>query len=929
MRKSDALTNEHQLLLDQGAIAADYAQKLGIRSVIEDSDLPAELSHLSSFLPGILYPLPRLDGTVVNQLRIDNPPLDDDGKPQGKYRQEKGSGTVISVWGSMRERVGHADTLVIVEGTKQAIAATSLLKDDPNTLVVGIQGCWGWAQDQAMSPDLVDILTGNVKDADRPIKKVIIIFDADIADNLRVWQAAKALRQAIASASSILPRNVRFASLAFLGGKQGLDDYMGSTAISKRKGKLEALLSSAGALGRAPSNKGQSSSVKMDRGNSRVEVDMEKGRIVEVTEKIGADGEPYEDTKVILGAAALIERSEQVVSPDPLQEPEQNLYIRVVIPTATGVREYPNIAVPDAKLSDAGYWLRKVPGSMGVTVARSSKPEDAIGIAIREASTNIEHTAIVRRTGWVNTADPENPKWVWAAANGGVGVDGVDPVLVGRPPSQDWAKIRFKDPDLEGDPEKEKKAAAHNFLYIHELLNNPMQWQLIVSAVGLAFLPVVPNVTLGYFGPRSSGKSTLAQAAAACYTPDWGPQQTPMASFHATTSALDLIANGLHDSILHVDDLKPETSRNAQEATLQGLDSLVRRAFGAGGRKRGTVDKATGIIGMAQTDDAAPLVIVTGENVPTGSAFPESGLDRIIIMRMEPEKTFKHVPDPSNKGKEDDGSISLNQFYHRVKTGNFPLMLASYLQFIAGLIENYPDVDPLLKSDPFLEGELDLPMDPLQASQEKMVRFRSWLEDRRVHWTASLDKFHHKVLSDSRVSDRARRSAGGLMLGMEMYLKFALSVGAVDEDEVESLQTTFFNELAYLISDGASVYMGGNDSEVAVLMNTIKSVLASKRATLNPDEASSSMQLVGEIKENVRGQRAVVLNHQALAKIIDYPQGERGIAAAFRDIAIRQESQNGVTVSQRIGGQSVRCIAIPMTKWDPEGVFEAQLSTDF
>jgi hypothetical protein len=141
------LTPEHRQFLADAAI--DVKRMEGIRSVLEPSDLPESLAHLRKDADkgAILFSWTTVTGDVLPQLRLDKPPTGQDGKKKG-YRFPKDSTMVLSVPPGCRDLVMDAGApLLIVEGTKQHLAAASALAGAEGAdryAVGGISGCRGW-----------------------------------------------------------------------------------------------------------------------------------------------------------------------------------------------------------------------------------------------------------------------------------------------------------------------------------------------------------------------------------------------------------------------------------------------------------------------------------------------------------------------------------------------------------------------------------------------------------------------------------------------------------------------------------------------------------------------------------------------------------------------------------------------------------------
>jgi len=236
---SNALAPHHRRLLEAAAIPAEVAVAAGARSISTVADLPEPLRWCKT-TPGLLFHAHPLDGPPVPQYRPDKPVEDADGKVR-KYLFPKGAGSVLNIVPTMRPRVSTASKVVIVEGTKQVLAAVAAAPDD--VLVVGIGGCWSWSHDGCPIPELDQLgLDG---------KQVVVALDADVATNSTVHGAAKRLGDHLDN----LGAEVSHLHLP-AAGNTGLDDYLAS--VTNRAAVFARLVDKAGKLGRRPKAKPRS-----------------------------------------------------------------------------------------------------------------------------------------------------------------------------------------------------------------------------------------------------------------------------------------------------------------------------------------------------------------------------------------------------------------------------------------------------------------------------------------------------------------------------------------------------------------------------------------------------------------------------------------------------------------------------------------------
>jgi putative DNA primase/helicase len=246
------LTEAHQESLEAAAIDVNVALAADVRSVTSADQLPAELSTWSTFdgiAPGIVFPITAPDGRTVPQYRPDTPVELNDGAVR-KYLFSKGGVPGVNVHPAIADRLDDDGPVWIVEGTKQTLAAVSVAPDD--VLVLGVSGCLGWSVDGAPSPDLCAVPFDG-----RP---VVVMFDADLAANRAVWDAADRLADVLASLGAASVKFVRLPA----GKKAGLDDYLSAVPAGRRAATLRRLADSAGKLPRKPAKRLTSSTSSGD-----------------------------------------------------------------------------------------------------------------------------------------------------------------------------------------------------------------------------------------------------------------------------------------------------------------------------------------------------------------------------------------------------------------------------------------------------------------------------------------------------------------------------------------------------------------------------------------------------------------------------------------------------------------------------------------
>lgn len=234
-RVVDALGNEFTAeslaALEQSAIPPGKLDEYGIRAVRHPDHVPEDISRYwiigEGRGPGMLFPWRDMDRTVW-QFRPDEPVLDNRGKAH-KYVLPNDCGTFLTHWREGEE----GQPVLFVEGTKQAVSAAVWAPEEWG--VVGVPGCQNWVgTDLSWAED----------------KKVVVVFDGDVAVNRDVYDAATGLKDALDAEGAL---EVVFARLAGARAKEGLDDVLGRRAPDRRQPYIVRIAGAAsGRLGRRP-----------------------------------------------------------------------------------------------------------------------------------------------------------------------------------------------------------------------------------------------------------------------------------------------------------------------------------------------------------------------------------------------------------------------------------------------------------------------------------------------------------------------------------------------------------------------------------------------------------------------------------------------------------------------------------------------------
>jgi hypothetical protein len=608
------ISDAHRALLEQSAISLDVATRIGVRSAELPADLPDEAQDLAMHTPGLLFPLRDREGLIAWQIRPDRPQADPaTGKPR-KYILQAGVGSFLTVHPPMDAILANLDavkTVLVVEGTKQTIAAVSWVDDD--VLVLGVQGCWGWSSGGNPIPDFAGIVEG------RP---VVVAFDADIATNASVHAAAVRLGDHLKSVGAREVRWLRTRKAPDEGKPtEGLDDWL-ATRPDKAAALRDAIKRAAKRIPAAPVRRSVSTCV--------ADIDDKCVRSENVV-----IGDVVEKGSVVLGALPRIVTTTVVVDDlsavgAPVIEHEMEVAI-------AGRPTPAVVTVNDRVLNHPRDWLALIRDGSGTTVTTPTdrKTEIEVGNFIRTYDVDNRRFEVgLTRTGWyIHDGQP-----VWVHCGGAIGkdgaVDGIRSYLSGMP-----GLVSLPDPSTIPDVGADVRAV----LDVANHLVDPTPWWALLGAVASSEAAITPRGALLIAGEPGSGKTHLAKVATSMLNPRFGPQAggVPMATMDGTQNAVMSSGNGLHHCFVLVDDARDFADRERSSQHRDAFDGLIRRAYGGGGagKRRMTLDESGRIVERA-SDLSHPFIILTSEYVPS-AASARSTVERLLSIEVSATSTFK------------------------------------------------------------------------------------------------------------------------------------------------------------------------------------------------------------------------------------------------------------------------------------------------
>lgn len=608
------ISESHRKLLTDSAVPLATAETAGVFTASVAADLPDELSHLADLLPAMIFRHESPTGIVRFQSRPDNP-----AEGAGKYMQAPGSGSLLSVHPDQRIKLGLAKKLMIVEGTKQALAAAAWAPGD--TLVIGIQGCNGFMSSGVPSPELGFLLGKNTE--------VFVFFDADVATNRNVHDAAAML---VDHMELLGAASVKCVSLP-VSGKAGLDDYLAGIGEAKRTEVIENLMAKAKKLGRAPA------AAKPKTGNrseSRVgiapTVDFEAAQIV--IER-GTGDDAY-SVPLAHFACRIVETT---TIEDDLNDPAGKTKIqahRLQIVTEPGGQIYEVDDVLDSDLEHPSVWLTRLPSSIGTRLDRESGRyvDEQIASAIRRhaGETGVIESRGIRRLGPIEIEGV----FGYLHAGGMITADGNSHAahsVVSAP----YDKVRYPDPAEMTRTVREEAVAS--MLSLFDQVGDHTALTLLLGHDTQGSTGSHIEGLVGLDGDHGYGKTTQARGIAAMQ----GPYFADHSMIAGTPSPGVILSAGeyLHHSMIIVDDVARESEDDAGDTKVfQALDAFARRAYSGGSDGRPRLEKnASGKYVPGAAELSHPIGVVIGE-ILTKNTKSNSGAERFITTRVTKTGSF-------------------------------------------------------------------------------------------------------------------------------------------------------------------------------------------------------------------------------------------------------------------------------------------------
>jgi len=748
---TNELNPEHEAVLISSAIDPGMAKRWNIRSVQTPADLPAGAEELGTHVPGILFPLPDINGDILDQVRADVVPPN-----RGKYCFPSGTGNILVCWPTMQHRFvsGDYENVVIVEGTKQCLALSCL--NPPNTLVVGISGCFGW-QSSTESDGAVEGL-----DSVAAGKTVYVIFDADVRTNKNVNNAAIGLQEYLIETARA--RAVQWVTLRDASAKEGLDDYLAKFPVERRLKEYRDLIRRSAKKVPALRQDGDPGS----RPQGLVPNEEKLAFVKAITSKDGT----VVGEEVVFNALVRISETMSITN-DLMTQADgspKSLGVRVTLEVRSEVLgdDSVYINIPYSELDDFKTWTQRLPWGAASSLLMPAPGRPTADLVNAIKLYRAEERNIVNgyaRLGW--TMHQEQPHYL--CSGGAIGPGGyttsVRGVLEGAA-----SKVRF--PDLgEIDRDALKEAVRASFSPI-KFLHRPELWKVLVGAVSFVSAGFEPKGMLFFFGEPGSGKTHLAQGATSFYSPNFAPEHEIMATLEGTDNAITNMVVGFHNALILFDDAHPVKSQTKREKQYEVIDSLSRIAYsgGSANKARGRWDSRTQSMRQPEISTDRPFIMITAEFQPYGEDA-RSQLERMFLIRIRESDTFYSLEETQHEIYDGlDEPLKGAHALERLGTsGKLNTAMAGYIQWVANQIMAY--------------------------AKSPSTALVDWREGRIKELVSSISR----DFADDNV--RLRENVRTYMVGWILWLSYASEIEAISAEEAMIYLEAFRVELRNLMNE--------------------------------------------------------------------------------------------------------------------------------
>lgn len=634
---------------------------------------------------------------------------------------------------------------------------------------------------------------------------------------------------------------------------------------------LENLLASASTgLGRRPK---KPNTATVSRESIAPIVDDEEGVIYR----------PQEDGKreVLLEASARILRTYKVHDDfiDPRGEAATYTHDLEVVTSRDGRRVAREVtSIPDEALAQPRSWLNRVPGGTKIVESTVTDANKAIAAAIRGFESDlVPEIVVLKRTGY---KELENGVIGFAHPAGFATVSGRTQLAKSK---LSLKMMSIEIADTAGVDAEDERKAAENTLALMEELSDPNAWFCLwgpamhaVAGLGVGAVPVL-------FGPKGSGKSTIAQAVTGHLTSHFGIDGSVMAAIDHSAKNTAKAGNGLESLFILFDDARKKKGY-AGDAQASAVEMVVRPGYagGSAGYAANVQDRATGLWEIGSPDLSSPMRGIIGEQMPDGDDLA-STKERFYPVGIE-GNIFR--------------SGNSRQFEALAVNGLPTLHLALFIRWILTQMEDAGSI---------------------AAWKSAQAKTRQKLEDAR---------------GDLPVSIRVREVSSVVEHGMQLWYDYMLYTGALTPERRAELGT----ETARIISEtalfhGTTNVISNEAPDYEPILNSLRSAVATGLAWIPGWTALDGSVPVAPPTPQSRMLGGVVNgrgdNPQFLALLPRDVLAVLSTEKAFRDLTERDllKAFAGQSITDGGGklfktatfnGMKTKSLAIPMRLWNGE-----------
>lgn len=863
------ISNEHRAYLHDAAISDEVINDFGIYSASGKEALPEKLRETVHAFPGIVFPKPSVgsaeagfeDFGIWPQYRPDNP-----GDEGPKYIGAKGSGGYLSIAPSQRHLLAKKGvTVLIVEGTKQHLAALSALGLDSATLVAGVEGCWGWSTGSAPSRDLNELAAA--------AGKVVVAFDADITTNPNVYDAGAALVSALPTC--------RVAFVAVPGGKStGLDDALARVPSAERRTYFEALIK-----GARPLSKRRPKPVT-NRGRAHIDLDRLEIGFVETTEK---------------GKETWNTLTDFVVTVDEVRTAVHDLMLGTApkpetLATVTFRRRVDGRVI-ERSCTDVPYAalhsLTMLLDYLGGATVAVKRPTDLAGErevlqAIRETAPDEQREELFR-TGYVEV----DGRLAYLTPKGALLADGMTGAMTAR---LSGGLERLDLADTSSMRASEVRAAWEaNLHFARERFSRPEVPVILLGYATLVLTGVRPHGSVGVFGKPGSGKTTAFRWVADHF---WREREVH-AIISATANAAGALGQGLHQMPFVLDDARPSAMSRRDEETNEGVMSQIRHAYDGP-----TSAKSRLGAGESKTEQAAKRgewhgLILGGERLPM-DASADSTRQRILTVHVAEGESIL-------ESSSVEGRVSPDlEFAEHAEAGYPRVVAGSLLQHFLGEMETLG------------EGLAGQRAFAARVDEARAALAAALLAQARKQVPEMLE----------RQAEVAAAPLAGYALYLRTAVHFGAMTEAQVEAEMEAakrlvLEAAIAHHRRYVAPATLRWMRVVDVLREAVASDRARLAESDGRAESASERARANVPVIGK----VLGTGDVALLPAAAVEVLRRAPEFVGVAEAqVENLLEAQLLRDGGRARRqaRIGGQRVRCWVLPQDVWaDPVGASDS------